>query len=211
MNKNTLVAVVGLIGLGSVGGALAAGGCTFQPTPTGGLNPTTYSLIALPSSINQGSSAILTFNATGAVNGGCAGGDLSSTTYRWTGTTGTFFSGDGQQRSINNVSAGPVSVAFDYFNAGTYMPSFTGFLTYFNTSTSLVLTLVSENRVELLPVTRSFISNKPEMSPWPENFTASTSLNVVASPVPEPETYAMMLSGLGLLAFLTRRKHAQAA
>ncbi|MBY0269325.1 MAG: PEP-CTERM sorting domain-containing protein [Burkholderiales bacterium] len=113
--------------------------------------------------------------------------------------------------SIDSATAGPISVAFDYFNVGTYVPSFMGFLTYFNTSTSLVLTLVSENRVELLPVTTSFISNRPEMSPWPENFTASTFLTVVTSPVPEPETYAMMLSGLGLLSFMARRKNQKTA
>lgn len=38
------------------------------------------------------------------------------------------------------------------------------------------------------------------------NFTLTTSLNLVANPVPEPETYAMMLAGLGLLGFSARRK-----
>lgn len=30
--------------------------------------------------------------------------------------------------------------------------------------------------------------------------------NIVATPVPEPETYAMMLAGLGALGFLARRR-----
>lgn len=35
--------------------------------------------------------------------------------------------------------------------------------------------------------------------------------NLVAAPVPEPETYAMMLAGLGLLGFVARRRKQQAA
>ncbi|PTR13654.1 MULTISPECIES: PEP-CTERM sorting domain-containing protein [unclassified Nitrosospira] len=45
--------------------------------------------------------------------------------------------------------------------------------------------------------------------------TAATAINnhgqvvVNASIVPEPETYALMLAGLGLIGFLTRRKNAE--
>jgi hypothetical protein len=35
--------------------------------------------------------------------------------------------------------------------------------------------------------------------------------NGVAAPVPEPETYAMMLAGLGLLGFMARRRKQKAA
>ena len=38
------------------------------------------------------------------------------------------------------------------------------------------------------------------------NLTISTSLNLVAAPVPEPETYAMLLAGLGLLGMAARRR-----
>lgn len=38
------------------------------------------------------------------------------------------------------------------------------------------------------------------------NFSISTSLNLVTPPVPEPETYALMLAGLGMVGFLTRRR-----
>lgn len=34
-------------------------------------------------------------------------------------------------------------------------------------------------------------------------------VSVIAAPVPEPETYAMMLAGLGLLGFVSRRRKAQ--
>jgi len=39
-----------------------------------------------------------------------------------------------------------------------------------------------------------------------EGFTQSGELTVIAAPVPEPETYAMMLAGLGLLGMMARRR-----
>lgn len=38
------------------------------------------------------------------------------------------------------------------------------------------------------------------------NLTISTSLNLVSAPIPEPEAYAMLLAGLGLLGFAARRR-----
>jgi len=38
------------------------------------------------------------------------------------------------------------------------------------------------------------------------NFSISTSLNLVSPPVPEPETYALMLAGLGMVGFIARRR-----
>jgi hypothetical protein len=44
------------------------------------------------------------------------------------------------------------------------------------------------------------------------DFTMTTSLQLQTAPIPEPETYAMMLAGLGLMALLARRrKHNGAA
>jgi hypothetical protein len=37
----------------------------------------------------------------------------------------------------------------------------------------------------------------------------SVSFNTVTAPIPEPETYAMMLAGLGAIGFVSRRKKAQ--
>lgn len=42
------------------------------------------------------------------------------------------------------------------------------------------------------------------------NLSIQTSLNLVTTPVPEPEVYAMMAMGLGLLGFVRRRKQAAA-
>jgi hypothetical protein len=49
---------------------------------------------------------------------------------------------------------------------------------------------------------------------WPYSDNAggiSLSVNSVTAPVPEPETYAMMLAGLGLLGFAGRRRRMQAS
>jgi hypothetical protein len=43
-------------------------------------------------------------------------------------------------------------------------------------------------------------------SVWAQNTPGSTQDLVVFAPVPEPETYAMMLSGLGLMGFVARRR-----
>lgn len=40
------------------------------------------------------------------------------------------------------------------------------------------------------------------------NGQASYGGNIVATPVPEPETYAMLLAGLGVVGFLARRRNA---
>lgn len=40
---------------------------------------------------------------------------------------------------------------------------------------------------------------------------ATVTYNYIATPVPEPETYAMMLSGIGLLAFVRRRRSEKTA
>ena len=41
------------------------------------------------------------------------------------------------------------------------------------------------------------------------NFTMTTSLQLATAPVPEPETWGMLLAGLGLLGFVARRRQAK--
>ncbi|MCW7539307.1 FxDxF family PEP-CTERM protein [Aquabacterium sp. A7-Y] len=44
------------------------------------------------------------------------------------------------------------------------------------------------------------------MSPWNEGLKGSYSLSVIANPVPEPETYALMVAGLGVVGYMSRRR-----
>ncbi|WKB50659.1 FxDxF family PEP-CTERM protein [Eleftheria terrae] len=45
-------------------------------------------------------------------------------------------------------------------------------------------------------------------SPWNPGLKGSYSLSVIANPVPEPETYALMLAGLGVVGYMSRRRRA---
>ena len=50
-----------------------------------------------------------------------------------------------------------------------------------------------------------------ELSVWRANVQGSTQDLAVFAPVPEPETYAMLLAGLGLMGFVAKRRTLQAA
>ena len=139
-----------------------------------------------------------------------------------TGITYSFSSGDGQTRSgtLSGLwtSALDLSATFNYGSIGSYAPYFTstvnttdqyhywvdtsyfansgywyscGFLSscWQNTSHWVYQGYTQYNQTNLQSATSS-----------------STSLNVAAAPIPEPETYAMMLAGLGLLGFMARRR-----
>lgn len=200
------LAMMGLVGLISAGNAVGAGGC-FPLTAGIPFNPFAvpvpiYSLTASPSPVNQGEFSMLTLNiANNGGSGTCVGPglgaelDVISTT--WLTTTGTFFSGDGQQISVTAAPRGPVSVSFEYVNGGTFAPSFTGFLSYIYSNT--FTTRNQQTGLQELTTTTRYGDSAI--------FSGSTSLNVIASPVPEPETTAMMLTGLGLLAFVARRRN----
>ena len=105
---------------------------------------------------------------------------------------GTFFNTDvggalsgGNVTVTGNDGGAPVSVFIISANTG----SFVGFV-----SSGLIgsVTLVSDN------------SNSVD----PNFLYPTTGKLVLASAVPEPETYALMLAGLGLVGFLARRRRA---
>jgi hypothetical protein len=57
----------------------------------------------------------------------------------------------------------------------------------------------------------STVSSTPNYIELPGSYNATLSFYAEVTPVPEPETYAMMLAGLGLLGVMARRrKQAQA-
>ncbi|AKJ30957.1 hypothetical protein AAW51_4266 [Caldimonas brevitalea] len=45
-------------------------------------------------------------------------------------------------------------------------------------------------------------------SPWNPGLKGWYNLSVIANPVPEPETYALMLAGLGVVGYMSRRRKA---
>ncbi len=180
--------VAGLVLLLGATGA-AAQGC-------GGYVPIVYSFSVFPSSIQRGASATLTLEVPQS-DGHCGGHDGSggySGSYTWTGTTGVFLSGEGQQTNVTNFPAGPVSVSFQYDNPGFYWPTFTGHLVYRLNGTSWQPQPLLPDRVSYMEVNgiQGYI------------FSASAPLQV--SLIPEPGTYPMMLGGLGLIGWVLRRR-----
>lgn len=131
-----------------------------------------------------------------------------------------------------NGSNGPMSISFasGIYGAGaqiqaTYLGAFGARLEAFDAgSTSLGVFTLDGNSIALGDNTAIFIgmlSNTAEI--WrmtfsldsaagePMNFAIGNVALATTAPIPEPEIYAMMLAGLGMLGVLTRRKKLQAA
>jgi hypothetical protein len=85
--------------------------------------------------------------------------------------------------------------------SGTYN---VGSGTFFAT-TSDALAITDANNW-LLAVTNHTGSITQSLSIWQQNTARSTQDLAVFAPVPEPEAYAMLLAGLGLLGFIARRR-----
>ena len=122
------------------------------------------------------------------------------------------------------VGGDVISASFAASSAGNYRLTFDalgdGYYLVFDDSTS---TTVAQNFVQaasLTPQAATFSLNTTDnyrlyfgSSILPPNFTGTLSVdNVaitqVAAPVPEPESYAMMLAGLGALGLMGRRRMA---
>lgn len=193
--KSLALGVMGLVSLFSGGLVAAESNCNI-------VGIVKFFVIA-PAPIDQGAFSWLTLDA-GLFGGSCANPNdkLIGLSVNEISISGTFFSGDGQQISVTagpgrlGMQPGPISTFFQYNSAGTFTPYFTGTETFF-------LDGISVSRSDPLHPVSTPVSG------WftTELFTASASLNVIAAPVPEPDTYALMLGGLGLLGFMTRRKN----
>lgn len=165
--------------------------------PCHGTSRIQYSFDAFPSPMQRGESATLTL---GISNGdfACFGHVSSSQSYSsqsfWTGTSGVFSSGDGQETRVTNFPRGPISVSFQYDNPGFYQPSFVGTFLY---SMNLVYS----------PAYPGGLPSYYFIDDLETPFSASTQLQV--SLIPEPGTFSMMLAGLSLVGLALRRRKPQ--
>lgn len=96
-----------------------------------------------------------------------------------------FYGADINGNALTLVAAPPAGPGAGYFEAGYLLPT--------NINGPLVLTV------------HGYAGPTPQLTDRvPISATYTGSINV--RPVPEPETYAMLLGGLGVLAFLGRRR-----
>lgn len=128
-------------------------------------------------------------------------------TFLWrSGATGSQAS---ISQNLTTVAGGLYNLSFDLYSAGTNNVSFDA---YFNGTKvySLVNQALSswthfsfDNLAATGPVTELKFSSRNDPS-----FTRldNVSVTLLAPPVPEPETYAMLAVGLGLMGFAARRR-----
>lgn len=131
----------------------------------------------------------------------------SNHTFVWrSGATGSQAS---ISQNLATVAGGLYNLSFDLYSSGSSNVSFDA---YFNGTKvySLVNQVLSpwthfsfDNLVATGPVTELKFSSRNDPS-----FTRldNVSVTALAPPVPEPETYAMLAMGLGLIGFAARRR-----
>ncbi len=137
----------------------------------------------------------------------------SNHTFLWrSGATG---SAAGILQNLATVNGGKYSLSFDLYSAGTSStnPAAMNFEAFFGgakvyglqnaTTNGAWMHFTFDNLTATSALTELKFSSRNDPS-----FTRLDNISVVASPVPEPETYAMMIAGLGLLAFAAKRRKA---
>jgi hypothetical protein len=145
------------------------------------------------------------FNGTGLLT-------LTPTDVRFESIALNVLSGDGQTITFNASNVQPelsgttayttFTPEFLYAEPGIYLPSAFGSLSFsFVTNAVQFFSFDGHSEQSFRP--RTFIGSLPFSST--DGFGSSTAITVIAQ-VPEPETYAMLLAGLGLLASVTRRR-----
>lgn len=97
--------------------------------------------------------------------------------------------------------------------SGNFLQTFSGNVNfrYFGVGSALPMTaevVMSLSLISLLEGNVDFYNTASISMDLPPGFSATTSsgLPLVFAPVPEPGTYAMVLTGLGLLGFAARRR-----
>jgi len=170
----------------------------------------------------------------GGLASGCVIGTPTGSLSLDAASPNTFITGDGANPTSPVLSGtptfnGPVSMLFStdlagvgldggYFDAigGTAITAFArdgtvlGSVT--NTGTGIeFLGLVTDNGANLIAGLQfSLVGSEPAGFAI-DNLRFGTTEQVVVTPVPEPETYALLLAGLGLLGFAARRRRLKEA
>jgi hypothetical protein len=118
----------------------------------------------------------------------------------------------GATAEIFNSTGGFTTLEFD--NLGLNLNANTKYIAYL-TSSDPAVTGIQLSRTQTTQdasgfgIGNAYLSTIPGTGwqlPFSGNGFLSLQYTAVAAPVPEPETYAMMLAGLGLLGFMARRK-----
>ena len=109
-----------------------------------------------------------------------------------------------------NVDISATQISFDYLtNLTTAKGSFNGYILNFSGPGVPAITgvsLDSATNINPVSINLSYDSNSVFISLPNVLLTPDSFLVVNLQPVPEPETYAMLLAGLGLLGFMSRRR-----
>ena len=144
-----------------------------------------------------------------------SGTNLSINQFRWNfdpthnneTATGWYVSPTGQW--VNNDSWKP-------WKGGDQLFSFDYTFTTAGSYDLVASVMCSADLSGLTGISQTALETNNDWSKWNENFhslpgwkqgeTDRYQFTVVASPVPEPQTYAMMLAGLGLIGFTVRRR-----
>lgn len=111
----------------------------------------------------------------------------------------TFSSGDGQSTFISGEPGGwdiGWVIPFTYANPGLFLADVSGTISW---SEGFYLRDPVTLRRELLLFDATYTVD-------PAIYYSYVSVEGVAAPIPEPETYAMLLAGLAVLGFATRRR-----
>lgn len=143
--------------------------------------------------------------------------NVTGSAYGWGGNASSQMLTDGYIH-LGNTSGGDVTFTFDYAITGSAEVSGSGWASAYGSAeifdSGYANWIYRDMQVSLDGVTSVSISESGSFSVTLASGATSdisvlvTNYGTAVMPVPEPETYAMMLAGLGLLGFLARRRKA---